>query len=67
MGEIVTVIVDCLRDHKIIASYRFPHSKTLGPSAPPTSERLISEAKDSLARDGLAPPFDDIEFKIDRR
>jgi hypothetical protein len=45
--------------------YLLSYARTLGPSSPPPSERLIEDAKANLSSEGLAsPPFDGITFEI---
>ena len=64
MSSVVKKTVDCVRDGKVIASYRLSYGVTIGPSAPPD---LIKEARDTLINQGLVkPPFDftGISFKI---
>ncbi len=62
-----TIYVDCLRDGKLIRTYDFLCPATLGPSAPPTDEQLILQAKGNISTEGLAaPPFEGIKFKVRR-
>ena len=67
MADLVTKIVDCVRvrDQNIIASYPLSYALTLGPSSPPPREKLIADAKENLARQGLAySPFVGVIFVI---
>jgi hypothetical protein len=66
MSDLVTKVVYCLRDGKVIGGpYLLSYARTLGPSSPPPSERLIEDAKTNLSSEGLAsPPFDGITFEI---
>ena len=65
-NDLVTKVVYCLRDGKVIGGpYRVSYARTLGPTSPPLSERLIAEAKANLSSEGLAsPPFEGITFEI---
>ena len=64
MNDLVTKIVDCVRDGEVIASYPFSWARTLGPSSPPPKE-LIDEAKSNLSIERkAAPPFEGITFEI---
>jgi hypothetical protein len=65
-NDLVTKVVYCLRDGKVIGGpYRVSHARTFGPTSPPISERLIAEAKANLSSEGLAsPPFEEITFEI---
>jgi hypothetical protein len=68
MSGVVPVIVNCRRDGKLIASYPMGYGETAGPSAPPSHESFINEAKTALTNDGLArPPYTGIQFEIVRR
>jgi hypothetical protein len=66
MNDLVTRVVYCLRDGKVIGGpYRVSYARTFGPTSPPFSERLIAEAKGNLSSEGLAsPPFKGITFEI---
>lgn len=66
MSDLVTKVVYCLRDGKVIGGpYLLSYARTLGPSSPPPSERLIEDAKGNLSSEGRAsPPFDGITFEI---
>ena len=62
-----TVLVDCVRDGKIIKTYVFRYAATLGRSAPPTDAVFRTQAMEALSTDGLAaPPFHGIVFNISR-
>jgi hypothetical protein len=66
MGD-ANVIVECLRDGKVIASYPFLCPGTADRSATPDKAALIEEAKEKLVEQGFVrPPFGykGIEFKI---
>jgi hypothetical protein len=67
MRDDTTIYADCLRDGKVIRTYDFLCPATLGPSAPPSNEQLISEAKNNLSNERLAaPPFEGITFQVRR-
>jgi hypothetical protein len=68
MSDLVTVTVNCRRDGKLIAAYPISYAVTLGPSAPPSRESFIAEAKANLTNEGLArPPYEGIQFEVVRR
>jgi hypothetical protein len=55
MSDLVTKVVYCLRDGKVIGGpYLLSYARTLGPSSPPPTERFIEEAKTNLSSEGLA-------------
>jgi hypothetical protein len=66
MSDLVTKVVYCLRDGEVIGGpYRVSYARTLGPTSPPLSERIIAEAKANLSSEGRAsPPFEGITFEI---
>jgi hypothetical protein len=66
MNDLVTKVVYCLRDGKVIGGpYLLSYARTLGPTSPPPPERLIAEAKANLSSEGLAlPPFEGVTFEI---
>jgi hypothetical protein len=65
MNDLVTKIVDCMRDGKVIASYPLSWARTRGPSPPPPRKKLIDEAKSNLSVERkAAPPFEGITFEI---
>ena len=65
-SDLVTKVVYCLRDGKVIGGpYRVSYPRTFGPTSPPLSEKLIEDAKANLLSEGLAsPPFEGITFEI---
>ena len=65
-SDLVVKVVYCLRDGKVMGGpYRLSHSRTVGPTSPPLSEKLIADAKANLLSEGLAsPPFEGITFEI---
>ena len=43
MSDLVTKVVYCLRDGKVIGGpYRVSYARTLGPTSPPLSERIFA-------------------------
>ena len=68
MSDIVPVVVNCRRDGKLLAAYQLGYAVTLGPSALPSRETFISEAKMNLTNQGLAfPPYTGIQFEVVRQ
>ena len=67
MADLVMKIVDCVRVRDQKSGWFLPlsYALTLGPSSPPPRVKLIADAKESFARQGLAyPPFEGIIFVI---
>jgi hypothetical protein len=66
MNDLVTKVVYCLRDGKVIGGpYLLSYARTLGPTSPPPPERLIEDARANLLSEGLAsPPFEGVTFEI---
>jgi len=66
--ETVKYSVDCKRSGALLATYEFSQGVTLaGPPPQPTRESLENDAKENLAREGVAfPPFEGVTFHIRR-